>query len=104
MRTFALALAFAIAVGGATPPSSAQSWDAVARRPAAGRYAYVRTRDWMEGQRLTGTDWARSRPVDWRNRRLDRPPFGFAWREVDGKLLMARRSSGLIERVIPEGR
>jgi len=61
-------------------------------------------RNWRKGGRIDRSDWNRGRRVDHRARRLQRPPRGYEWREVDGNYVMAAMATGLIASIILSGR
>ncbi len=56
--------------------------------------------DWRRGGHIGSGDWRRGRVVDYRSHHLRRPPRGYAWREVDGKYVLAAVATGIIADII----
>lgn len=64
-------------------------------------HANYRDHGWHKGGRIDRSDWNRGRRVsDWRNHRLNAPPRGYEWREVDGNYVLAAAATGLIASII----
>jgi len=60
--------------------------------------------DWRRGGRIGRDDWQRGHVVDYRAHHLRRPPRGYAWREVDGRYVLAAVASGIIADIILNSR
>jgi Ni/Co efflux regulator RcnB len=56
--------------------------------------------DWREGRRMDRDYWYRAQRVDWRTHHLRRPPYGYEWRYVDGRYVLAAVATGLIASII----
>lgn len=61
---------------------------------------YVRHDEWKKGAHMNHDDWNRGERVDYRHYRLQEPPRGYEWREVDGNYVMAAPNTGVIESVV----
>lgn len=59
--------------------------------------------DWRRGGHIGSYDWRRGRVIDYRVHHLRRPPRGYAWREVDGRYVLAAIASGVIADLILSG-
>ncbi len=56
--------------------------------------------DWRRGGYVGRGDWGRSRVVDYHAHHLRRPPYGYQWREVDGRYVLAAVATGVIADII----
>jgi Ni/Co efflux regulator RcnB len=61
---------------------------------------YVHHNDWVRGHRMNRNDWQRGQRVDYRRYRLNAPPRGYEWRQVDGNFVLGAIATGLIASVI----
>jgi Ni/Co efflux regulator RcnB len=61
---------------------------------------YVRHDEWRKGTHMNHEDWNRGERVDYRRYRLQEPPQGYEWREVDGNYVMAAVATGVIASVV----
>jgi Ni/Co efflux regulator RcnB len=68
------------------------------RGPGGG--GYVRHDDWRRGGRIQRNDWNRGQQVDYRRYRLNAPPRGYEWRQVDGNFVLAAVTTGIIASVV----
>ena len=99
----AIALSMAAAAGVATARRNDHHW-----RPHHDNHRFDRwhshgwqTRsDWRRGGRIGWSDWRRGHEIDYRAHHLRRPPHGYAWRDVDGKYVLAAVASGVIADII----
>ena len=73
-------------------------------RGAGNNNRFDNRRNWRKGGRIERNDWNRGRRVDYHTRKLQRPPRGYEWREVDGNYVMAAMATGLIASIILSGR
>ena len=55
---------------------------------------------WRRGGYVSYYDWERGRRIDYYRYHLRRPAYGYEWREVDGRFVMAAVASGLIASII----
>jgi Ni/Co efflux regulator RcnB len=55
---------------------------------------------WRRGGYVSYSDWERGRRIDYYRYHLRRPAYGYEWREVDGRFVMAAVASGLIASII----
>lgn len=55
---------------------------------------------WRRGGYVSYYDWERGRRIDYYRYHLSRPPYGYEWREVDGRIVLAAVASGLIASII----
>ncbi len=55
---------------------------------------------WRRGGYVSYYDWDRGRRIDYYRYHLRRPPYGYEWREVDGRFVLAAVASGLIASII----
>ena len=60
--------------------------------------------DWRRGARMDHNDWDRGARVDYREHRLQQPPRGYEWRQVDGRFVLATIATGIIASIILNGR
>ena len=60
-------------------------------------------RNWRKGGRIDRHDWNRGRRIDYRQHRLQRPPRGYEWRQVDNNYVLAAAATGLIAALIMSG-
>ena len=60
-------------------------------------------RGWRKGGRIERHDWNRGRRIDYRQHRLQRPPRGYEWRQVDNNYVLAAAATGLIAVLIMAG-
>ncbi|MES2474093.1 MAG: RcnB family protein [Pseudomonadota bacterium] len=60
-------------------------------------------RNWRKGGRIERSDWNRGRRIDYRQHRLQRPPRGYEWRQVDNNYVLAAAATGLIAALIMSG-
>ena len=64
-----------------------------------------RRHNWRKGGRIDRSDWNRGRRVnDWQQRRLQRPPRGYEWRQVDNNYVLAAAATGLIAALVLSNR
>jgi len=56
--------------------------------------------DWRPHGHVAYNDWNRAQRVDWRARHLRQPPYGYEWREVDGRYVLAAVATGIIASII----
>jgi Ni/Co efflux regulator RcnB len=56
--------------------------------------------EWQRGERIDHDRWAHAAPVDYHRYHLAPPPRGYAWREVDGRFVLAALATGLIADII----
>jgi Ni/Co efflux regulator RcnB len=56
--------------------------------------------DWRPGRRMDVGYWGRAERVDWRRHHLRRPPYGYEWRYIDGRYVLAAVATGLIASII----
>jgi Ni/Co efflux regulator RcnB len=61
---------------------------------------YVRHDEWKKGSHMNHDDWNRGERVDYQHYRLQAPPRGYEWREVDGNYVMAAVATGVIASVV----
>lgn len=57
---------------------------------------YRHHREWRKGYRMSRNDWNRGRRIDYRARRLNAPPRGYEYREVDGNVILGAIATGVI--------
>ncbi len=60
-------------------------------------------RNWRKGGRIERHDWNRGQRIDYRRHRLQRPPRGYEWRQVDNNYVLAAAATGLIAALIMAG-
>lgn len=60
-------------------------------------------RNWRKGGHIERHDWNRGRRIDYRQHRLQRPPRGYEWRQVDNNFVLAAAATGLIAALIMSG-
>ncbi len=56
--------------------------------------------NWRKGGRIERNDWNRGRRVDYRSHRLQAPPRGYEWRQVDNNYVLAAVTTGIIASII----
>ncbi len=62
---------------------------------------YVRHNTWRRGRRMPMNDWRRGMIIsDYGRYHLNRPPYGYQWRYVDGQFILAAVATGLISSII----
>jgi Ni/Co efflux regulator RcnB len=52
--------------------------------------------DFQRGERMGYNDWNGAQRVDYRQHNLRRPPYGYEWREYNGRYILAAVATGLI--------
>ena len=57
-------------------------------------------RGWRKGGRIERHDWNRGQRIDYRRHKLQRPPRGYEWRQVDNNYILAAAATGLIAALI----
>lgn len=61
-------------------------------------------RNWRKGGRIDRHDWNRGRRIaDYRRYKLQRPPRGYEWRQVDNNFVLAAAATGLIAALVIAG-
>ena len=60
--------------------------------------------EWRRGGRIDRDYWSRGSRIDWRAHHLRRPPYGYEWRYVDGRYVMAAVATGIIADIIMNSR
>jgi Ni/Co efflux regulator RcnB len=57
-------------------------------------------RNWRKGGRIERNDWNRGQRIDYRRHKLQRPPRGYEWRQVDNNYILAAAATGLIAALV----
>ena len=63
-------------------------------------HKYVEHKEWHKGAKMRREDWGRGERVDYRAHRLNAPPRGYEWREVDGNYVLGEIATGVIASTI----
>jgi Ni/Co efflux regulator RcnB len=62
-------------------------------------------RNWRKGGRIERNDWNRGKRIsDYRRYKLQRPPRGYEWRQVDNNYVLAAAATGLIAALVLSNR
>ncbi len=56
--------------------------------------------NWRKGGHIERNDWNRGSKVDYRSHRLQAPPRGYEWRQVDNNYVLAAVATGVIASII----
>ena len=59
--------------------------------------------EWRRGERMGYNDWNGAQRIDYRERHLRRPPYGYEWREYNGRYILAAVATGAIMSIIING-
>ena len=114
MKALILAISAAALVAGAAGSSVAQGYDHNDNRDHRGQQGdhrdngqhrgwgqdYHGPHNWRRGERMGYNDWNGAQRVDYRQRHLRRPPYGYEWRESNGNYILAAVATGVIASII----
>jgi Ni/Co efflux regulator RcnB len=104
MPVLALSMAVGAAGAASAQPYGHDRYDGRDRYSDHGGYGHWRHEhdrsDWRRGGYVARDDWGRGDVIDYRRHHLRRPPYGYQWREIDGRYVLAAVASGIIADVI----